>query len=260
MLSDEEKNRYKRHLLLSEVGERGQERLKNSKVLLIGAGGLGSPVGLYLAAAGVGTIGIVEFDVLDVSNLQRQVIHSTEWIGKPKADSAAARIRALNPNVAVRASPDRLAPGNIMERFAEYDVVVIATDNYPTRYMAADACHFLDNPFVHGAIYKFEGQATTFVSQRGPCYRCLYPDAPTESDMPGASRVGILGVLPGVIGCIQATEALKVIVGVGRTLEGRLLTYDALAMSFREYKVMKDPDCPLCGPNATIRKVLDRYE
>ena len=260
MLTPEERERYKRHLLLSEIGEHGQEKIRSSKVLLIGAGGLGSPVALYLAAAGVGTIGIVEFDLLDVSNLQRQILHSTEWIGKPKAESATVRIRALNPHVTVNTFPDRLSPGNIMERFGGYDVIVIATDNDPTRYMAADACHFLGKPFVHGAVYKFEGQATTFVSARGPCYRCLYAEAPTEAFMPAAAQVGILGVLPGVIGCIQATEALKVIVGVGKTLEGRLLTYDALAMSFHEYKITKDPGCPLCGENATIKKVLDEYE
>ena len=260
MLRPEEKERYKRHLLLSEVGHAGQEKIKAAKVLQIGAGGLGSPVGLYLSAAGVGTLGIVEFDVLDVTNLQRQVLHSTEWIGKPKAESAQVRIKALNPHVNVRTYPDRLTPGNIMERFADYDVIVIATDNYPTRYMAADACHFLNKPFVHGAIYKFEGQATTFVSQRGPCYRCLFPEAPRPDDMPSAAQVGILGVLPGVIGSIQATETLKLIVGAGKTLEGRLLTYDALALSFREFKITKDPDCPLCGKKPTISKVLEKYE
>jgi sulfur-carrier protein adenylyltransferase/sulfurtransferase len=257
-LSPGETARYARHLVLPEVGVEGQLRLKRSSVLLVGAGGLGSPAALYLAAAGVGRIGLVDFDVVDESNLQRQVLHDTTWIGRPKLESAAARLHALNPHVRVETHAVALTRDNALDVLAGYDVVVDGTDNFETRYLTNDACFFLKKPNVYGSIFRFEGQASVFWPERGgPCYRCLYPEPPPPGLVPSCAEGGVLGILPGVVGGIQATEALKILLGVGEPLVGRLLLYDALAMRFDELKLRPDPECPLCSPKATIHELQD---
>ena len=258
-LSHAELVRYSRHLALPEVGVEGQARLKAARVLLIGAGGLGSPAALYLGAAGVGTLGLVDFDVVDVTNLQRQVMHGTPDIGRPKLDSARERLAALNPHVAVEAHPVRLTSENARGIIAGYDVVVDGTDNFPTRYLANDACVLEAKPLVYGSIFRFEGQASLFDAATGPCYRCLYPEPPPPGLVPSCAEGGVLGVLPGIIGSIQALEAIKWILGAGDSLRGRLLLFDALRLRFRELALRKDPECPLCGPDASIRELID-YE
>jgi adenylyltransferase/sulfurtransferase len=259
-LSREEVSRYSRHLLLPEVAVRGQEQLKKSKALLVGAGGLGSPSALYLAAAGVGTIGLVDFDVVDESNLQRQILHDTRWIGKPKLASARDRLAALNPHITIETFEERLTSENVMRIFERFDVVLDGTDNFATRYLTNDACFLLGKPNVYGSIFRFEGQVSVFWPGKGPCYRCLYPSPPPPGLVPSCAEGGVLGVLPGVIGSLQATEALKILLGVGTTLTGRLLLYDALDLSFRELKLRRDPACPLCGENRTIDHLVDYEE
>ena len=249
-LTAEQRERYSRHLLLPEVGVEGQQRLLDAKVLLLGAGGLGSPTALYLAAAGVGTLGIVDDDEVDLSNLQRQVIHSTERIGVSKVDSAEQTITALNPDVKVEKYPVRLGAENIMDILPGYDIVVDGLDNFPTRYLLNDASLMKRIPVVHGSIFRFEGQVTVFNPYEGPCYRCLLPEPPPAELAPSCSEAGVLGVLPGIVGSLQAVEAIKVLLGIGDTLEGRLLAYDALEQSFRTFKVRRDPACPACGPDA----------
>ena len=260
VLSREEVVRYSRHLLLPEVGMRGQERLKKGSVLVVGAGGLGSPAALYLAAAGVGRIGLVDFDLVDESNLQRQILHDTRWIGKPKLDSAADRLRALNPHVEIVLFPERLSSENALSILGGFDVVVDGTDNFGTRYLTNDACFLLGKPNVYGSIYRFEGQVSVFWPGKGPCYRCLYPEPPPSGLVPSCAEGGVLGVLPGVIGSLQATEAIKILLGAGLTLAGRLVLYDALDLSFREVKLTRDPGCPLCGENPTISGLVDYDE
>ncbi len=258
-LTPEQLTRYSRHFILPEIGEEGQKKLLQSKVLLIGAGGLGSPLGLYLAAAGVGTLGMVDFDNVDLSNLQRQIIHAQDEIGKPKLDSAEKRIKAMNPDTKVIKYKIRLNSENALDILKDYDVVIDGTDNFPTRYLTNDACVFLKKPNIYGSIYRFDGLATVFNPPDGPCYRCLYPEPPPPGMVPSCAEGGVLGVLPGVIGTIQATEAIKILTGVGRTLVGRLMVYDALQMTFRELKIRKDPSCPVCGTNPTVTKLID-YE
>ena len=259
-LSQAEIKRYARHLIMPEVAMAGQSRLKASKVLCIGAGGLGSPLALYLAAAGVGTIGLVDFDVVDVSNLQRQIIHATPDVGRPKIDSAQEKLQALNPGLEVRRFEFPINSENALEIFADFDVIVDGTDNFPTRYLVNDACVLLGKPNVYGSIFRFDGQASVFFPPHGPCYRCLYPEPPPPDLVPNCAEGGVLGILPGVIGVIQATEAVKLILGVGKPLLGRLMLYDALDMSFREMKVRRDPKCPICGPNPTITGLIDYEE
>ncbi|MFN8594549.1 MAG: molybdopterin-synthase adenylyltransferase MoeB [Thermomicrobiales bacterium] len=249
-LTAEQRRRYSRHLLIPEVGEEGQRKLLDAKVLLVGAGGLGSPAALYLAAAGVGTLGLVDADIVDDSNLQRQVIHSTERLGMPKVESAREAILALNPDVHVIAHETRLYKENVLDIFADYDIILDGTDNFATRYLINDACVLLDKPNAHGSIFRFEGQATTFVPYVGPCYRCLFPTPPPPELAPSCAEAGVLGLLPGTIGIIQATEVAKLILGIGEPLIGRLLTYDALEMEFRELRLSRDPQCPMCGPGA----------
>jgi adenylyltransferase/sulfurtransferase len=256
-LSREEIARYSRHLIMPEVTIEGQRRLKRSSVLLVGAGGLGSPAALYLAAAGVGRIGIVDFDVVDESNLQRQILHDTTWVGRPKLASAASRLHALNPHVRVETHAAALTRDNALELLAGYDVVVDGTDNFETRYLTNDACYLLKKPNVYGSIFRFEGQASVFWPDRGPCYRCLYPEPPPPGLVPSCAEGGVLGILPGVIGGIQATEAIKILLGVGEPLVGRLLLYDALAMRFEELKLRRAPACPLCSEKATIKELQD---
>ena len=246
----EQRRRYSRHFLLPEVGEAGQRTLLDAKVLLIGAGGLGSPAALYLAAAGVGTLGLVDDDVVDESNLQRQIIHGTGRLGQPKVESARQAIADLNPDVDVVAHPVRLSKENVFEVLDGYDVVVDGSDNFATRYLINDACVLLGVPVVHGAIFRFEGQATVFDARTGPCYRCLFPEPPPPDLAPSCAEAGVLGVLPGVIGTIQATEAVKLVLGIGDPMVGRLLSYNALEMSFREMRIPKDAECPICGPGA----------
>ncbi|WP_435016795.1 molybdopterin-synthase adenylyltransferase MoeB [Tundrisphaera sp. TA3] len=258
-LSPDEIRRYARHLIMPEVAMDGQKRLKAAKVLCIGTGGLGAPLTLYLAAAGVGTIGLVDFDVVDVSNLQRQVIHFTSDVGKPKIESAEAKLKALNPALVVHKYEFPITSENALDVFADYDVIVDGTDNFPTRYLVNDACVLLGKPNVYGSIFRFDGQASTFFPPHGPCYRCLYPEPPPPDLVPNCAEGGVLGILPGAIGVVQATEAVKLILGVGRPLIGRLLLYDALDMTFREMKVRKSPRCPICGPNPTITELID-YE
>jgi molybdopterin/thiamine biosynthesis adenylyltransferase len=256
-LTPEQKSRYSRHLLVPEVGEAGQARLLESKVLLVGAGGLGSPAGLYLAAAGVGTLGLVDSDVVDLTNLQRQVLHTTASVGRPKTESAEATLRALNPEVKVVRHDLRLDAGNVRDVIAPYDVVLDGCDNFPTKYLVNDAAVLMRKTVVYGSIFRFDGQASVFVPGDGPCYRCLFPE-PTPAEMaPSCDEAGVLGVLPGVVGLIQATETLKVLLGVGRTLQGRLLAYDALSMTFKEYRVRRDPACAVCGDAPTIRELQD---
>lgn len=259
-LSPEQIRRYGRHLILPEVGVEGQRKICGTRVLCVGAGGLGSPVALYLAAAGIGALGIVDFDQVELSNLQRQIIHGTEDIGRPKAHSAHDRIRQLNPGVEVILHETRLTSENALEIIAAYDIVVDGTDNFPTRYLTNDACVLLKKPNVYGSIFRFEGQASVFAPHlKGPCYRCLYPEPPPPGAVPSCAEGGVLGVLPGVIGLIQATEVLKLATGIGVSLLNRLLLYDALPMKFRELKLRRDPQCPLCGENPTITSLID-YE
>ncbi len=249
-LSPDQRRRYSRHLLIPEVGEEGQRKLLDAKVLLVGAGGLGSPAALYLAAAGVGTMGIVDADIVDDSNLQRQVVHTTDRIGMPKVDSAGLAIEALNPDVQVVKHETRLDQSNVLDIFAQYDIILDGTDNFSTRYLINDATVLLNKPNVHGSIFRFEGQATTFIPHEGPCYRCLFPTPPPPELAPSCAEAGVLGLLPGTIGIIQATETAKLILGIGEPLVGRLLTYDALEMEFRELRLSRDPLCPMCGPGA----------
>jgi sulfur-carrier protein adenylyltransferase/sulfurtransferase len=256
-LSKEEILRYSRHLIIPEVGMEGQQKLKAAKVLLVGAGGLGAPLGLYLAAAGVGRIGIVDFDVVDFTNLQRQVIHGTSDVGRKKLDSAADRMLAINPHVTVTKHETALSSENALDILKDYDLVVDGTDNFPTRYLVNDACVLLKKPNVYGSIFRFEGQATVFAYQGGPCYRCLYPEPPPPGLVPSCAEGGVLGILPGTIGLIQATEVVKLILGIGEPLVGRLLLYDALALRFRELKLRKNKDCPVCGDHPTVTKLID---
>ena len=257
-LNNDEVARYSRHLIMPEVGMDGQLKLKSASVLCIGAGGLGSPVAMYLAAAGVGRIGIVDFDVVDYSNLQRQVIHGTPDVGRPKIDSARDRLNAINPEVTVETHDVALSE-NALELLANYDVIVDGTDNFPTRYLVNDACVILGKPNVYGSIFRFEGQASVFATKDGPCYRCLYPEPPPPGLVPSCAEGGVLGILPGVVGTIQATEAVKLIIGVGEPLVNRFMIYDALRMKFRELKLRKDPECPVCGENPTVTELID-YE
>jgi adenylyltransferase/sulfurtransferase len=259
-LSPAEIQRYARHLIMPEVAMPGQKRLKAAQVLCIGTGGLGSPLSLYLAAAGVGTLGLADFDVVDVSNLQRQVIHFTGDVGRPKVTSAEEKLRAINPDLTIRRHEHPVDSSNALELFADYDVIVDGTDNFPTRYLVNDACVLLGKPNVYGSIFRFDGQATVFFPPEGPCYRCLYPEPPPPDLVPNCAEGGVLGILPGLIGVVQATETVKLILGVGKPLVGRLLLYDALDMTFREMKVRKNPRCPICGPNPTITALIDYHE
>jgi adenylyltransferase/sulfurtransferase len=258
-LSREEIARYGRQLILPELGLDGQRRLKAGRVLVVGAGGLGSPAALYLAAAGVGTVGLVDFDAVDLSNLHRQILHGTSDVGRSKLASAADRLKAANPDVLVRAHDGRLTSSNAFEIFEGYDVIVDGTDNFQTRYLVNDACVLLRKPNAYGAIFRFDGQASVFAAADGPCYRCLYPEPPPPGLVPSCAEAGVLGVLPGVIGTIQATEALKLLAGIGESLVGRLLVYDAMRMRFQELRLKKDPDCPVCGTHPTVRELID-YE
>ena len=258
-LNNDEVARYSRHLIMPEVGMDGQLKLKSASVLCIGAGGLGSPVAMYLGAAGVGRIGIVDFDVVDYSNLQRQVIHGTPDVGRSKLDSARDRLNAINPEVTVETHDVALSSENALELLANYDVIVDGTDNFPTRYLVNDACVILGKPNVYGSIFRFEGQASVFATKDGPCYRCLYPEPPPPGLVPSCAEGGVLGILPGVVGTIQATEAVKLIIGVGEPLINRFMIYDALRMKFRELKLRKDPGCPVCGETPTVTELID-YE
>ena len=258
-LTSDQYLRYARHLTLPEFGEAGQEKLLKASVLLIGAGGLGSPLALYLAAAGVGRLGIMDFDVVDVSNLQRQIMHRTQDVGTSKAKSAQRAITDLNPGVQVDLYEEGITSANALQIIAKYDIVIDGTDNFPTRYLVNDACVMLGKVNIYGSIYRFEGQATVFDAKKGPCYRCLYPEPPPPGEVPSCSEGGVLGVLPGMIAMIQATEAVKVITGIGRSLVGRFLRYDALNMTIRELKLRKDPTCPVCSATPTITALID-YE
>jgi len=258
-LSHEEILRYSRHLILPDVGVEGQRRLKAARVLLIGAGGLGSPAALYLAAAGVGTLGLVDFDVVDRTNLQRQILHGTSQVGRSKLESAAARIRDLNPHVGIETFETRLTSLNALDIISGFDIVADGTDNFPTRYLVNDACVLLGKPNVYGSIFRFEGQASVFYAKEGPCYRCLYAEPPPPGLVPSCAEGGVLGVLPGIIGSIQALETIKLIVGGGESLIGRLLLFDALRLEFRELRLEKDPDCPVCGAHPTLTHLID-YE
>jgi sulfur-carrier protein adenylyltransferase/sulfurtransferase len=258
-LTNEEIKRYSRHLIMPEVGVEGQRKLKAASVLCIGAGGLGSPVAMYLAAAGVGTLGIVDFDTVDFSNLQRQILHGTPDVGRPKLTSARERLNALNPNVHIETYETALSSENALKLFEPYDVIVDGTDNFPTRYLVNDACVLTGKPNAYGSIFRFEGQASVFATKDGPCYRCLYPEPPPPGLVPSCAEGGVLGVLPGMIGVIQATETVKLILGIGEPLIGRFLIYDALRMRIRELKLRKDPDCPVCGTHPTVTKLID-YE
>ena len=259
-LSKDEILRYSRHLIVPEVGMEGQLKLKAAKVLLVGTGGLGAPLGLYLAAAGIGRIGLVDFDVVDFTNLQRQVIHFTKDVGRPKIDSAAEKMQALNPNVEIVKHEVALSSENALGIIKDYDYVVDGTDNFPTRYLVNDACVLLGKPNVYGSIFRFEGQASIFAYAGGPCYRCLYPEPPPPGLVPSCAEGGVLGILPGTIGLIQATETVKLILGIGEPLVGRLLLYDALGMRFRELKLRKNPECPICGDHRTITGLIDYHQ
>jgi sulfur-carrier protein adenylyltransferase/sulfurtransferase len=259
-LSKEEVQRYSRHLIMPEVGMEGQLKLKRARVLTIGTGGLGAPLGLYLAAAGVGHLGLVDFDVVDSSNLQRQVTFTTADVGKPKSEAAKARLSALNPAIEIVSYETRLTSENALDLFRDYDIIVDGTDNFPTRFLVNDACVLLGKPNVYGSIFRFEGQATVFGYPGGPCYRCLYPEPPPPGLVPSCAEGGVLGVLPGIVGSIQAMETIKLILGAGEPLVGRLLLFDALAMRFRELKLKKNPDCALCGNHRTITKLIDYEE
>ncbi|MBI3912028.1 MAG: molybdopterin-synthase adenylyltransferase MoeB [Armatimonadetes bacterium] len=259
-LSNEEILRYGRHLIMPEVGLEGQKRLKAARVLLVGTGGLGSPLGMYLAAAGVGTLGLVDFDVVDFSNLQRQVIHGTKDVGRPKLHSARARILDINPHCNVELYETILTSQNALEIIGEYDMVIDGTDNFPTRYLVNDACVLLGKPNVYGSIFRFTGQCSVFWAEHGPCYRCLYPEPPPPGMVPSCAEGGVLGILPGIIGCMQANEGVKLILGKGEPLIGRFLLFDAMRMRFREFKLRKDPECPICGENPTVRELIDYNE
>jgi molybdopterin/thiamine biosynthesis adenylyltransferase/rhodanese-related sulfurtransferase len=259
-LTREELARYARHVILPDVGVDGQRRLKGARVLLVGAGGLGSPAAMYLAAAGIGTLGIVDSDDVDASNLQRQILHDTASMGRPKVESARDRVKAINPNVSVEMHQVRLTSANALQILDRYDVVLDGADNFPTRYLVNDACVLLGKPNAFGAIFRFEGQASVFGARNGPCYRCIYPEPPPPGLVPSCAEAGVFGVLPGIVGTIQATETIKLILGVGETLVGRLLVYDAMRMTFRELKVPKDPECPVCGTKPTVRELIDYEE
>lgn len=256
-LSQQEVARYSRHLIMPEVSMDGQKRLKAGSVLLIGAGGLGSPLGLYLAAAGVGRLGLVDFDVVDFSNLQRQVLHGTSDVGRPKLQSAREKLQAINSEVHIETYETRLSSQNALDILRSYDIVIDGTDNFPTRYLVNDACVLLNKPNIYGSIFRFDGQASVFYPGKGPCYRCLYPEPPPPGEVPSCAEGGVLGILPGLIGCIQATEAVKLLLGKGSPLIGRLVLYDALQMSFREFKVRRNPKCPMCGDQPTIKQLID---
>src|SRR5690348_12348189 len=259
-LSKDEILRYSRHLIMPEVGMEGQTALKSARVLCIGAGGLGSPLALYLAAAGVGTLGMVDFDVVDSTNLQRQIIHTTDDVGRKKLESASAKIKAINPYVEIRPFETKLTSANALELFRDFDMVVDGTDNFPTRYLVNDACVLTGKPNVYGSIFRFEGQVSVFATKEGPCYRCLYPEPPPPGLVPSCAEGGVLGILPGLVGVMQATEAIKLILGKGEPLIGRLLLVDALGMKFRELKLRKNPDCPACGTHPTVTKLIDYNE
>ena len=259
-LTNEEILRYSRHLIMPEVGMVGQQKLKAARVLCIGAGGLGSPLALYLAAAGVGTLGIVDFDVVDFTNLQRQIIHSTADVGRKKLDSAAEKLKAINPFINLKTFETRLTSENALELFRDFDIVADGTDNFPTRYLVNDACVLTGKPNVYGSIFRFEGQASVFATEDGPCYRCLYPEPPPPGLVPSCAEGGVLGILPGLVGVMQATEVIKLILGAGEPLIGRLLLIDALGMKFRELKLRKNPECPACGKHPTITKLIDYNE
>lgn len=266
VMTQDQRIRYSRHTLLKEVGEAGQIKLLEAKVLLIGAGGLGSPAAMYLGAAGVGTLGIVDFDTVDVSNLQRQLLHGTKDVGRPKVDSAVDRIHDINPDVTVIGHRQPITSANALEIIRDYDIVINGSDNFPTRYLVNDACQFLRKPLVDGSIFMFEGQVTVYQPrvpesgiEGGPCYRCLYPDPPPPGEVPSCSEAGVLGVLPGIVGSMQAVEAIKLILGIGEPLVGRLLMLDTLDMSFRTLKVRRNPDCPVCGEQPTVTELID-YE
>jgi adenylyltransferase/sulfurtransferase len=256
-LNNDEILRYSRHLIMPEVGMEGQLKLKQARVLCIGAGGLGSPLAIYLGAAGVGTLGLVDFDVVDFTNLHRQIIHGTSDVGRKKLDSAADTLREINPNLEIRKFDMRLSSANALELFREFDIIADGTDNFPTRYLVNDACLLTGKPNVYGSIFRFEGQASVFAAKEGPCYRCLYPEPPPPGLVPSCAEGGVLGILPGLIGVIQATETIKLILGSGESLIGRLLMVDALAMRFRELKLRKNPDCPACGANPTVTQLID---
>ena len=259
-LSKQEILRYSRHLIMPEVGMEGQLKLKRAKVLLIGVGGLGAPLGLYLAAAGVGRIGLVDFDVVDSTNLQRQVTFGTSSVGRPKLGAARERLTDLNPDIRIDTYETKLTSDNAIDIFRDYDIIVDGTDNFPTRYLVNDACVLLRKPNVYGSIFRFEGQVTVFGYEGGPCYRCLYPEPPPPGLVPSCAEGGVLGVLPGIIGAIQANETIKLILGKGTPLVGRLLLFDALSMKFRELKLRKNPDCPVCGTHPTVTRLIDYYE
>jgi molybdopterin/thiamine biosynthesis adenylyltransferase/rhodanese-related sulfurtransferase len=259
-LSNEEILRYSRHLIMPEVGMDGQLKLKNSKVLLIGTGGLGAPLGLYLAAAGVGRLGLVDFDVVDFTNLQRQVTFGSSDVGKHKTEAAQARLSNLNPDIQIETFETKLTSENALDLFKDFDIIVDGTDNFPTRYLVNDACILLGKPNVYGSIFRFEGQVTVFGMPEGPCYRCLYPEPPPPGLVPSCAEGGVLGVLPGIVGSIQAMETIKLILGRGDNLVGRLLLFDALGMKFRELKLRKNPNCPMCGENRSIHQLIDYYE
>src|ERR1700735_4584276 len=259
-LNQDEILRYSRHLIMPEVGMEGQQKLKAARVLCIGTGGLGSTLTLYLAAAGVGTLGLVDFDVVDYTNLQRQIIHSTADVGRKKLDSAADKLKGINPFLNLRTFDTRLSSGNAMELFRDFDIIADGTDNFPTRYLVNDACVLSGKPNVYGSIFRFEGQASVFATEDGPCYRCLYPEPPPPGLVPSCAEGGVLGILPGLVGVIQATETIKLILGQGDSLAGRLLLVDALGMKFRELKLRKNPDCPVCGTHPTVTKLIDYNE
>jgi adenylyltransferase/sulfurtransferase len=256
-LTVDELSRYARHLILPEVGMEGQQKLKAARVLCVGTGGLGSPLALYLAAAGIGTLGLVDYDVVDASNLQRQIIHSTKDIGRSKLDSAQEKLLALNPALNLVKHETMLKSENALDILKDYDIVADGTDNFPTRYLVNDACVLSGKPNVYGSVFRFEGQASVFATREGPCYRCLYPEPPPPGMVPSCAEGGVLGILPGLVGVIQATEVIKLILGKGEPLIGRLLLVDALAMRFREVKLRKNPDCPVCGPNPTVTQLID---
>jgi adenylyltransferase/sulfurtransferase len=259
-LSNDEVLRYSRHLIMPEVGMTGQQKLKAARVLCIGAGGLGSPLALYLAAAGVGTLGLVDFDVVDSTNLQRQIIHTTSDVGRPKLDSAAEKLTAMNPYISIHKFETKLTSANALDLFRDFDIVADGTDNFPTRYLVNDACVLTGKPNVYASIFRFEGQASVFATEEGPCYRCLYPEPPPPGLVPSCAEGGVLGILPGLLGVIQATEVIKLILGSGDPLIGRLLLVDALGMHFRELKLRKNPDCPVCGTHPTVRELIDYHE
>ncbi len=256
-LTTDDLSRYSRHLILPEVGMEGQQKLKAARVLCVGTGGLGSPLALYLTAAGIGTLGLVDFDVVDASNLQRQIIHSTKDIGRKKLDSAEEKLTALNPAIRIVKHETMLTSANALEILKDYDIVADGTDNFPTRYLVNDACVLLGKPNVYGSIFRFEGQASVFATEQGPCYRCLYPEPPPPGLVPSCAEGGVLGILPGLVGVIQATEVIKLILGKGESLIGRLLLVDALNMRFRELKLRRNPQCPVCGPHPTVTELID---